>query len=316
VSEETTNLEKGSVEEAAMSLLGELPKEDNQEATEAASDETVDVAVEESVEEDTTNEPEETDISSPTPETFLVKVDGQEVECTLDDLKRDFSGQKYIQQRMQEVASLKKQGEQVHAELQQEREQLKKAMETYQNQLAETDVQKPDISLAETDPIAWSIENAKYQDAQEKKRTLAEQSHKLQAEQSRQNENAMKVYLAQQATELTKHIPEFDKQETAVPLRGKLVNAGSEYGFTEQEIAQIVDSRAIRVLNDARKWQEYQNSSGKIAEKVSKARPLTVKPGAKQVSTSGKAKAVKDATARLRQSGSVDDAASWLLATS
>ena len=86
-------------------------------------------------------------------------------------------------------------------------------METYQNQLAETDVQKPDITLADTDPIRWSIENAKYQDAQEKKRALAEQSQKLQADQQKQNEQAMKLYLQQQADELTKHIPEFQNQK-------------------------------------------------------------------------------------------------------
>ncbi len=311
--------ETGSLADATAMLLGEPNTEENQVAEEVveATDETADVAVEENVtEEDTTNTPEEVEVQQDIPDRYTVKVDGVEEEWTLDELKRSASGQSYIQKRMQEVANLKKQGEQLHAELQQEREQLKKAMETYQSQLAETDVQKPDISLAETDPIKWSIENAKYQDAQDKKRALAEQSQKLQADQQRQNEQAMKLYLQQQADELTKHIPEFQKQETATPLRGKLVTAGHNYGFTEQEIAQIVDSRAIRVLNDARKWQEYQKSSGKIEEKVSKARPLTVKPGAKQVRTSGKQKAINDATARMKKTGSIADATNWLLTTS
>ena len=37
-------------------------------------------------------------------ETFVVKVDGEQVEVTLDDLKRDYSGQAYIQKGMREAA--------------------------------------------------------------------------------------------------------------------------------------------------------------------------------------------------------------------
>ena len=187
--------ETGSLEDATAMLLGEPKTEENQVAEEVveATDETADVAVEENVtEEDTTNTPEEVEVQQDIPDRYTVKVDGVEEEWTLDELKRSASGQSYIQKRMQEVANIKKQGDQLHAELHQEREQLKKAMETYQNQLAETDVQKPDITLADTDPIKWSIENAKYQDAQEKKRALAEQSQKLQADQQKQNEQAMK----------------------------------------------------------------------------------------------------------------------------
>lgn len=316
---ETTALEQGSIEEATMSLLGELPKEDNQEAIDVASDETTDAVDEESVEaqeENTKQIPEQSEVvENAEPDIFEVKVDGKVEQWTLEQLKRSASGQKYIQQEMQKTSQLKKQAEETFANLQREREQLASALENYQNQLKETDVQKPDISLADSDPIEWSIQNAKWQDAQQQKMALSQQRQKLAKEQQDQNSKALNAYLAQEAESLKKEIPEFANQDQAVAMRGKLVDAGARYGFTDDEIANIIDSRAIRVLNDARKWQELQ-SNGKVESKVSQARPLNIKPGAKQVVSSGKAKAIKDATARLTKTGSVDDAASWLLATS
>lgn len=316
---ETTNAIEGSIEEATLSLLGEPPKEDNQESIETPDEATPDTVAEESVElqeEDTNDTPDEVEVvENNAPDTYEVKVDGQVENWTLEQLKRSASGQKYIQQEMQKTSQLKKQAEQTYADLQKEREQLASALENYQNQLNQTDIQKPDIALAESDPIEWSIQNAKWQDAQQQKMALARQREKMAQEQQDQNAKAMKAYLAQEAESLKKEIPEFASQDTAVPMRGKLIDAGARYGFTENEVANIIDSRAIRVLNDARKWQELQ-SNGKVEQKVSKARPLNVKPGAKQVASSGKAKVIKDATAKFQKTGSVDDAASWLLATS
>ena len=314
-----TNFEPGSVEEATASLLGEPKVEDNQPAEniQATDETTPDVAVDDNVQEDNTQENITPEVEETTqPQTYTVKVDGKEEEWTLDQLTRSASGQGFIQKKMAETAQIRKEAEQVHSQLNKEREQLQKAMESYQSQLASNQIQKPDISLAQTDPIAYVAETAKYQDAMDKQRVLAEEADRLQKDQLAQNKQVLDAYLKEQATILQEHIPEFKKPESATSLRGKLISTGEEYGFTEKEIASIVDSRAIRILNDARKWQEFQQSSGKVEEKVSKARPLTIKPGAKQVGTVGKAQRVKDATARLQKSGSVEDATSWLLATS
>ena len=317
----TISPDAGSIEEATQSLLGE-PKQDNQQ-NEIVDEGTTDTVPQESIEtqEDNTTTPEEiapvenTETAPIEPETYDVKVNGEMQKWTLNQLKQSASGQEYIKQELRKTAELKKQAQETYANLQKEREQLASALDQYQNQLKNTDIQKPDISLAETDPIEWSIQNAKWQDAQQQKMALSQQRQKLAKEKQEQDAIALKSYLAQEAETLKKAIPEFANQDTANSMRGKLVDAGAMYGFTDEEISQIIDSRAIRVLNDARKWQELQ-SNGKVESKVSKARPLNIKPGAKQVASSGKAKAIKDATAKLQQTGSVDDAANWLLATS
>ena len=47
------------------------------------------------------------------PSTFTVKVDGKEVEVDLDELKRGYSGQAYINQSMQKVAETRKEAEEI-----------------------------------------------------------------------------------------------------------------------------------------------------------------------------------------------------------
>ena len=311
----TISSNAGSIEEATQSLLGE-PKQENQQETKVVDEGTTDTVPEESIEtqEDNTPTPEviepveNTETASIEPEMYDVKVNGELQKWTLNQLKQSASGQEYIKEEMRKTAEFKKQAQETYANLQKEREQLANALKTYQNQLQDTDIQKPDISLADSDPIEWSIQNAKWQDAQQQKMALSQQKQE-------QDAKALKAYLAQEAETLKKEIPEFANQDQAIAMRGKLVDAGARYGFTDDEIANIIDSRAIRVLNDARKWQELQ-SNGKVESKVSQARPLNIKPGAKQVASSGKAKAIKDATTKLQQTGSVDDAANWLLATS
>lgn len=321
MNETTVSPEAGSIEEATISLLGE-PTQENQQ-NEIVDEGTTNTVPEESIEaqEDNTTTPDEiapeeyTETAPIEPETHEVKVNGELQKWTLNQLKQSASGQEYIKQELRKTAEIKKQAQETYANLQKEREQLANALDNYQNQLKDTNIQKPDISLAESDPIEWSIQNAKWQDAQQQQMALSQQQQKMAHQKQEQDAKALKAYLAQEAETLKKTIPEFANQDTANAMRGKLVNAGATYGFTDEEIAQIIDSRAIRVLNDARKWQELQ-SNGKVESKVSQARPLNIKPGAKQVASSGKARAIKDATAKLQQTGSVDDAANWLLATS
>lgn len=318
---ETTNPEQGSIEEATASLLAD-PNTPNQTADseQSVDDAPIDASENTSIEntEDNIETEEQLEVQENienTPTTYAVKVDGVEEQWTLDQLRQSASGQKYIQKEMQKTAQIKKQAEQTYAELQKEREQLATALEKYQNQLNQVEIKKPDIAMADSDPIQYSIDHAKWIDAVEQKRSLEMQKQKIKKEQQAQNEKALKTYLDQEAESLKKAIPEFANQETAIPMRGKLVDAGASYGFSEEEIANIIDSRAIRVLNDARKYQEL-TKKGNIDSKVTNARPLNIKPGAKKVDTSQKSKAIKDATAKLQETGSVDDAANWLLATS
>ena len=109
--EETNPINGNDLGSVAENLIMETPKNPEPEAEEVveATEDTQTEAIEDAeVVEDADDVsdieeeiPDTEDIEElePTvePETYMVKVDGQELEVTLDELKRGYSGQKYIQ---------------------------------------------------------------------------------------------------------------------------------------------------------------------------------------------------------------------------
>jgi hypothetical protein len=67
-------------------------------------------------------------------ERYTVKVDGEEVEVTLDDLKRSYSGQGYIQKRMKEVGDKSRETEQAYQAVMQTYAQLDQFVQSINQQ--------------------------------------------------------------------------------------------------------------------------------------------------------------------------------------
>ena len=101
------------------------------------------------------------------PPIYQVKVDGKEVEVTLEDLKRSYSGQSHIQKGMQEAAAQRKQAEEVYANLTAEREKLRLQLENIQKLGDSNAPKKPDKALMESDPIAFFEQMENYREALE-----------------------------------------------------------------------------------------------------------------------------------------------------
>lgn len=81
------------------------------------------------------------------------------------------------------------------------------------------------------------------------------------------------------------------------------------YGYTLEELAQVVDPRLIELANKARLYDE-QARQADIAKKKIKALPKVQKPG-KSVSA-GKKDNLRSARDRLRRTGRVEDAAALI----
>ena len=259
----------------------EIEAEDVSDEAETDEDEAEDEAdANEADADDEDIEDEETDADEK-PETFKVKVDGEEVEVTLDELKRDYSGQKYIQKGMQQAAEARKQAEALFNTLQNERQQFFATVQQVQQQGLMTPPQKPSEDLLNKDPIGYMQENAKYE---KQLASYQQQMAQLQEQAIRQQQleqQAAQVMLQEQAQRLIQMIPEFADAEKANQIKSALVKVGSEaYGFAAEELSGIKDARMVAVLHDAYKWQQLQ--SGKAQAKKQPAPPKNVKPKARR----------------------------------
>lgn len=248
----------------------------------------------------------------PQSDRFRVKVDGEEVEVTLDDLKRSYAGQGYIQKRMQEVAGLRKEAETVYTALNEERAQLAQALAAYQQQLGSSEPQKPSKELMDRDPIAYFEQMEAYREAVEQRTQLQQQQAALTAQQRQIQQRATQAYLAEQAQILASRIPEFGDAKKAAELKRSLVETGTTYGYSAEELQAIQDARAVQVLHDAMKYRQMMSGKQEVAKKVAQARPV-IKPGAVRGERDGKKAREQKVRARMKQTGSPDDVAAFLI---
>ena len=320
-------LNAGDIDSVALSLLA--PEEEDQteiadEAAQADPEEEASDAVDEAddqSDEDGGDDAAETDETSDeddggeASQRFKVKVDGQELEVTLDDLKRSFAGQGYIQKRMQEVAAVRKEAEAVYNSLNEERAQLAQALAVYQQQLsAAGNPQPPSKELLKTDPIRYLEEEAAYREQMEQRQALSQQQAILMQQQSEQQKRAYAAYLAEQAQLLTQRIPEFADAKKAGELKRALIETGAQhYGFSPDELQAVSDARHVQVLHDAMRYRQLMAGKERVQEKVAQVNRPVVRPGAKRPETTGKQIEAKKAAARMKSTGSVDDVAAFLL---
>jgi leucyl aminopeptidase len=285
---------KAQPETAAEEEVGDETEADYEGQEADAADNSEDDGEEPDTEDDEDEESEETDAQE-TPKTFSVKVDGKETQVTLDELKRSFSGNAYIQKGMQEAAAVRKEAENLYYTLQNERQQFLATLENVQQQGIMKAPQAPDIRMLDSDPIGYMQEKAKYevraQEFQAQQRQLHEQSQRQTALQ----EQARQVELQEQARLLIEAIPEFAHPEKAAALKTNLVQFASKYRLSAEEVASTVDSRLVRVLYDAYRYDQLSavKDKAKKPEPPRNVKPTPRKPAPDKIVRDRQMKAAK-----------------------
>ena len=294
---ETTEAEVAEVEEEEAEI--------EQEADIEESDEYED---EDEGGEEYTAEEQEADQSGP--ETYSIKVDGEDVSVTLDDLKRDYSGQQYIQKGMKQAAETRKQAEEAFNGLNQQRQQLDQLMQQIGQQGVLAQPVPPTRELLADDPLGYIEAEATYRDemgAYQAQRQTLQQQH--QATQQAQGQ-AQQAHLQEQLSELARAIPDFGDAVKAPKMKELLLKQGVSEGYTSDEMSSIVDHRAMKVLHKAMLYDQMMAGKSTVESKLKKARPL-IKAGAKrQPDPASKVQAKR--MSKLKSSGSMEDAAALL----
>ena len=304
--EETTE----EVEEVAEAEL-EQPEEDSYDDAddddEDADVEDVDESeVEETDDEDEDYEDAEEDDESedPTEDVHTVKVDGEEKQVTLDELKRSYSGQQYIQKGMQQAAEVKKQAEEAYYALMRERESVQTLVQQAQSGVNLIPPAEPDSAMFENDPLGYMEAKIQYDNQVKEYNANAAKFQEVLNRQSEAEQIARAEYARQEANKLVEVIPELADAGKASKFKESIMKAASHYGYSPEEVAAISSSRDFVVLRDAMRWQELQAGKETVKKKVNKAPPI--KAGAKKVRTNGDKS--RKAQEKLKRSGSIEDA--------
>ena len=260
--------------------------------------------VEETVNENTPDDSEE-------PEMFTVKIDGEEHSVNLEELKRGYSGQSYINTQMQKVAESRKETEQVFAALSQERAQVQAALQMLADGTFAHPPQAPNEELFNTDPMAYMEQQLQFQkDQQQFQEKVGYMQQQAQANQETHNQ-ARQAYLAQEVEMLKGFHPELFDEQKGPEVKQQLVTQASEnYGFSPEEINGVMDHRHMRVLMDAIAYRQLNSDAGRkqVEQKVQAKQVRSTKR--KVNAESAQRQKQRD---RLKQTGNIEDAIGLLL---
>jgi len=323
---ETTNPLGANLLDIADNLIMETPTnpEPKAEETVEATEDTQTEAVEDAdvledddeisdIEEETDVEDVEEEEPTVDPDPlFTVKIDGEEKQVNLEELKRGYSGQKYIQKGMTEVAETRKQFEQVQQETTRERQLLKTLITQMQQGGMPVVPEYPSQELSESDPWGYQRATEEYRRAVDLRQQW-EQNVKYVAQREQEQED--RVYaenLQQQHLRLAEWMPEFADEGKRKDLIADMTNKAKKYyDLSDDQISTVQTAEEVRILNDALKWRHLQSTKPEAKKKAEGARPV-VKPAAKRAAGAAKANKKTKATTAMNKSGSISDVASWL----
>lgn len=302
--EDNSTNEDDESEEEETEESGAEAEDESEESDEESEDES---------DEDAEDEEEDTDSAGKQDPVFTVKVDGTDKQVTLSELKRGYSGQQFVQKGMQEAAGQRKQAEEVYAALLNERQQIAKLYQEIQGGQIATPPKAPSREMFDSDPLGYMEAKMNYDDDVVKYQQQHEQFQQLSAQQSQAEQSARQAYLMREVETLKAVIPELGNPERAGKFKEQILIAGQAYGYTAEEISQVVESRALHVLRDAMKYREIMSGKKKADEKAQSARPKSapIRAGSKNLTKSNKE--VLQKKTNLKNSGRIEDALSLML---
>ena len=240
---------------------------------------------------------------------YRVKVDNEELEVELDELIKGYSRTSDYTKKTQSLAEQRKQ---VEAE-RQKIEEAAKLRDTYAQrlQVIEQMLTQPEENLAElkeTDPIGYAVKMAEKVEREKQLAAVRQEREAVQARQQAEQQERLKAHLASEAERLKTAIPEIADDVKGEVIRKEIKDFARSIGFSDQELSQVYDSRAVLTLYKAMQYDKLMKSKPSATKKVAEA-PKTLRPGAGTPKGSPEADAVKRMQKQLKQTGRPRDAA-------
>jgi hypothetical protein len=299
-----------TVNQAAATLLGMMepdePTEEVQAQAEPEEQEEVQAESEsesESVEDDDVEEAPEQPKRK-----YKVKAAGEEIEVDEDELIKGYQRSKDYTKKSQEVAEQRKAIEAERAKLSQVAQERQAYAQRLQaiDQILVKQMQGENLeSLKETDPIGYAVKVAERTEKEKQLSVIRAEQQRIAQVQQAEQQQKLQAHLQSEAQKLVDVIPEFGT-EKGQELKREIRDYALNLGYSEQDLANLYDHRAVLALYKAMKFEKLQQAKPDAMKRVQEA-PKVLKAGTSTPPT--KSDADKKAMQRLRDSGKVRDAA-------
>ena len=241
------------------------------------------------------------------PTSYKVKIDGEEVEVTLDELQSGYSRQQDYTRKTQELAQQRKIIEQQQQELAQRDAIYAQLLPKLEAQLSADLANEPDWNrLYEDDPVGYVREKQLWDERKEKLKATQAENQRLQQEAAVKQQEQIAKFVEYGQQKLLEIIPEWKNPEIAQQEKLAIRDYGiNTLGYTAQEMDSIYDYRALLGLRNA--WLNNKTVEATKKKPTEKAPARVARPGAvTKVKSVAPAKRAKQ---RLAKTGKTSDAA-------
>ena len=334
------DLDPSSMTAAQDAILGLLGSQEQPDQEEQPSEETEDVEVSieaieetEEVEEEESevaddddseeSEEEEVEDEDETESTvYTVKVNGQDVEVSEDELIKGYSRQQDYTQKTQQLAEYKRQLDGAAQQYQKELSNTQQVRAQYVDALA-TAIEGNYTHLQQFANIDWErlktedreeylTKRDDYRQAQEGIEQLKAQVGQAQQQQQQEMQVQHHHMLQEEHAKMVSILPEWNDPNTQRAIAKTISEFALTKGYTQEELSQLVDHRSILVLMQAKAYEDMTRKQHEVRAKKVKNKPNVIKTKAKRAKGEASASKRKEKMKRLQTTGHVDDAASLL----
>lgn len=263
---------------------------------------------EEDSEDEVEGEEEEAQESQDQPEKFIVKVNGEELEVTKDELLRGYQREADYTRKTQKLSEERRMVESEFQQVRAEREEYAQILTQFKQRLQELSPPEPDWDRLEAeDPIEYARQWTHHQRKAQQQAAINSEQARLAKLQQEDAQRSIQELLKKEAEVVREKIPEWKSPEKAKAEGKALIEYGLTLGFSEGEINELTDSRALLALYKAWRYDQMMSKKPEFQQKIKKA-PKMAAPGSGN-SLSKKSSDMNRAKSRLAHTGSVKDAA-------
>ena len=283
------------------------PEQTTEEVVEEPTEDNIPVEDVEEVEVAEATDDAEQDINESSEEpSYTVKVDGSEMEVTLDELLRGYQREADYTRKTSELSLEKSKYndlmQQSQSEINNKLSKLEElttvAQQELQQEYSRIDFEK----LYDEDPSeAARLEH--------KMRKRAENLAMIQEETKANQQQEFQKYLQEQQHKVSTLVPEFNDPAKASKLKSDMRVYLSKLGYGEKDINSIYDARQVLLIRDAMAYDALKKSNAKVTKKVATA-PKVVRSGTAKNKGDASLKLRREKLNRLKKTGAAKDAAS------
>ena len=296
---------------AFMGLMGsDEGSDEGQPEAQAQSDEGEGEEPEEESYDESDGEEQEDSEQEEQERTYRVKAAGEEKDVTLDELVKNYQLGADYTKKSQAVAEERKavQAEyQAVQEAKQLRDQYAQRLQVIEQIMSQGQETENLDYLKETDPIGYAVKVAELSQKEKQLALVRAEQQRINAQQEQDRQQWMSNLVRQESEKLATVLPDYVDPEKGESLRNSVRSYGKELGFSDEELASVVDSRHVITLYKAMQYDKLQKSKPGINKKLAEA-PKVMKSGVSQ-SRDTNNEQVKKLKAKARATGRVADAA-------